>query len=142
MQTGAPLISTQISRASAAVLAGCGLALLFGSDVILPSLVPAFPASAAWLGQLLAAAWLALAALNWLSQSALMGGIYSRPIVLANAAFYFIAAMVLFKVVTKRDATAALWIAFAIAAIFALIYGLLLFRGPIERDFEAHRRAS
>lgn len=135
------LISTQISRASAGLLLVGGLTLLFAPDIVLPRLIPAFPAAAAWLGQLLAAAWLALAALNWLSQSTLLGGIYARPVVLANAAFYFIAAMVLFKVVTRHDASAALWFVLVPVVLFAGIYGWLLFRGPIERDFEIHRRA-
>lgn len=118
-----------------------GLALLFASDVILPRLIPTLPAAGAWLGQLLAAAWLALAALNWLSQSVMLGGIYGRSVVLANAALYFIAATVLLKIVTRPDAPAALWLVFVLAAIFAGIYGWLLFRGPIERDFEIHRRS-
>ena len=117
-----------------------GLALLFASDAILPRLVPDFPAAAVWLGQLLAAALLALAALNWLSQSALLGGIYGRPVVLANAAFYFIAATVLVKVITRHDASTALRLVFLLVVLFAAMYGWLLFRGPIDSDFEIHRR--
>ncbi|HEU0076918.1 MAG TPA: hypothetical protein VFQ76_04665, partial [Longimicrobiaceae bacterium] len=91
------MFSTQVSRASAGLLLAGGLALLFAPDVVLPRLVPGFPAGGVWLGQLLAAAWLALAALNWLSRAALLGGIYGRPVVLCNAAFYFIAALVLLR---------------------------------------------
>ena len=118
-----------------------GLALLFASDVILPRLIPVLPAEAAWLGQLLAAAWLALAALNWLSQSALLGGIYGRPVVATNAVLYFIMAMVLLKIIARRDAPAALWLIVVPVVLFAGIYGWLLYRGPIERDFEIHRRS-
>jgi hypothetical protein len=135
------LISTQISRASAAFLLLSGLTLLFASDALLPRLIPTFPPSAAWLGQLLAAAWLALAALNWLSQSSLLGGIYARSVVMANAVCYFIAATVLLKVVMRQAAPAALWILFVPVALFAGIYTWLLFRGPIERDFQMQRRA-
>jgi hypothetical protein len=134
------VISTQIARASAALLVVSALPLLFAPDAILPHLIPTFPASGIWLGQLLAAALLGLAALNWLSQSALLGGIYSRPVVLANAAFYFISTMVLLKVV-MRDAPAALWIAFVVMAVFACTYGLLLFRGPLESDFKTQQRS-
>ena len=118
-----------------------GLALLFASDVILPHLVPAFPAAGAWLGQLVGAAWLAVAALDWLSRSALLGGIYGRPVVLTNAMLYFIAAMVLLKVVTRRDAPGALWVLIVPIVLFAAIYCWLLFRGPLERDFDIHRRS-
>ncbi len=118
-----------------------GLALLFAPDVILPRLIPAFPAGGVWLGQLLAAAWLAVAALNWLSRATLQGGIYGRPVVLTNAALYFIATMALVKVVARGDAPAALWFLFVPAASLAGMYCWLLFRGPFERDFASHRQA-
>ena len=135
------MISTLVSRASAGVLLLGGVAFLFASDVILPRLTPAFPAAGAWLGQLLAAAWLAVAALNWLSRWLLLGGIYGRPVVLANAVLYFIAATVLLKIVTRGEVHAALWLLVAVAVLFAGIYGWLLFRGPLARDFEIHRRS-
>lgn len=52
-----------------------------------------------------------------------------------------IAAMVLLKVVTRHDVSAALWFVLIPVVLFAGIYGWLLFRGPIDRDFEIHRRA-
>jgi hypothetical protein len=84
------MISSLVSRASAAILLLGGVTLLFAPDVVLPALVPAFPPAAMWLGQLLAAAWLGVAALNWLQRGALLGGIYGRSVVLANVALYFI----------------------------------------------------
>lgn len=135
------MISTQIARASAGLLLLGGLALLFAADVILPRLVPGFPPAGAWLGQLLAAAWLGLGALNWLSRATLLGGIYGRPVVMANAVLYFVAATVLAKIVVRRDAPPALWGLVVPIAIFAGVYGWLLFRGPLERDLETHHRA-
>jgi hypothetical protein len=133
-------ISTQISRASAAVLLLGGITFLFAPDVVLPRLIPAFPAAGAWVGQLLAAAWLGVAALNWLSRSALLGGIYGRPVVLTNAVLYFVAAMVLLKLVTQSRVPVGVWLLVLPAGVFAAIYTWLLFRGPLERDFEIHRR--
>lgn len=143
VQAGAKaiVISTLLSRMSAALLALGGLALLFASDVILPRLVPAFPVSGAWLGQLLAAAWLSLAALNWLSQTLLLGGIYSRSVVLANAVHYVIAALVVLKIVTRANTPVAVWLLVVPAVLFAGVYGWLLMRGPIERDIEIFRRS-
>jgi len=128
------VISTQISRVSAVFLAVCGVVLLFASDEILPRLIPAFPASGAWVGQTVAAGWIGVAALNWLSQSALLGGIYGRPLVATNATLYFITATVLLKVVARGDAHVAVWLLFVPVVILASIYVWLLFRGPIERD--------
>ena len=129
------LISTHVSRASALYLAAGGLVLLFAADVVLPRLIPGFPAAGAWLGQLLGAAWLAVAALDWLNQGALLGGIYNRPVVLTNLALHFVTATVLLKIVARGDAPAALRAAAVAAALFACIYGWLLLRGPAARDF-------
>ena len=115
--------------------------LLFAADVVIPRLVPGFPASGAWLGQLLAAALLALAALDWLGRSQLLGGIYGRPIVFANSTFYFVGAMVAIRE-ASRSGGAAPWAAAVALTTFAVVYGWLLLRGPIERDFQASRRAT
>jgi hypothetical protein len=135
------VIATRISQASALVLLAGGVALLFASDAILPRLVPAFPPAGAWLGQLLAAAWLGVAALNWLSRSALLGGIYGRPVVACNAALYFVAATALLDVAAAPGAAAALRALFAAAALLAAAYFWLLLRGPFERDLARHRGA-
>lgn len=126
---------------SAVFLAICGIALLFASDAILPRLIPTFPDGGAWLGQAIAAGWLAAATLNWLSQSALLGGIYGRPVVVANAALYFITSSVLLKVVLRGGAHIAVWLSFGAVVILAGTYAWLLFRGPVERDFESFRAA-
>lgn len=133
------MISTHVSRASAVVLAVGGLALLFASDAILPRLVPGFPPSGAWLGQLLAAAWLAVAAMNWVGRSALIGGIYARAQVSANAVLYFVGAASVLKATARPAAPAALWILLVVHGAFAVVYAWLLFRGPLERDLQAYR---
>ena len=138
---GTSLISTQIARASTAVLIVGGLLLLFAADAILPRLIPTFPAAGAWLGQLLGASWLAVAALNWLSRRQLIGGIYGRPVVMANAALFFIAALVILKIIAQPQTPMSVWFVFAPAVLFAAIYGWLMFRGPFERDLQSYRGA-
>lgn len=122
-----------ISRVSALVLLACGAAMLFAPDVVLPRLAPGYPPSALWLGQLLGAAWLGFAALDWLSQGAVLGGIYGRPVVMGNAALHFMSAMVLLK--------AGLFLVALPAAALAAVYCLLLFRGPLAGDLPGDRRA-
>jgi hypothetical protein len=135
------VISTLVSRASAALLLVGGLVLLFASDVVLPRIVPGFPAAGAWLGQLLAAAWLAVAALDWLSQRTLLGGIYGRPVVLTNTVLFFISAMVLLRAAARPDAPDALWLLAVPIGLLAGVHGWLLFRGPFERDLASQRRS-
>ena len=132
--------STLISRASAGLLLVGGLGLLFAPDVILPRLIPGYPETGLWLGQLLGAAWLALAELNWLSRTNLLGGIYGRSVVLPNAAFYFIATMVLIKAVSAPSMPVWLWIVAIPTALMAGMYSWLLFRGPMTRDIEMRPR--
>ncbi len=133
------MISSLISRSSAGFLALGGLLLLFAPDEILPRVVPDFPASASWLGQLIAAGWLALAILNWASRSSLLGGIYGRPVVLANALFYFIGATTLSRIVPAHPQTVALYVIAVPIVLFAALYAWLLFRGPIGSDFARAR---
>ena len=124
------MTTVHISRASAVLLAAAGSALLFAADDILPRLLDAFPSDAAWLGQLLGAAWLAIAALNWLSRGARLGGIYGRPVVLTNVAVYFISAMVLLRIALRPDRSGIVVALAIVSSALAVTYGWLLFRDP------------
>jgi hypothetical protein len=126
------VISSLVSRVSAALLSLAGLALLFASDVVLPAVVPGLPPAAAWLGQLLAAAWLGVAALNWLQRAAVLGGIYGRPIVIANLALYFVSALSLLRALLRTGTPSALWLVLVPSAVLAAVYGALLLRGPFD----------
>jgi hypothetical protein len=126
------VISATLSRASALLLLLGGLALLFAPDVIVPALIPGFPPEAAWLGQLLAAAWLGLAALNWLQRHALLGGIYGRAVVAANSALYLVSALSLVRALFDGTAPRAAWIICAPALVLAAAYCALLLRGPFD----------
>ena len=126
---------------SAAVLFVSGITLLFASDIVLPRLVPGYPESAGWLGQLLGAAWLGVAELNWLNRSTLLGGIYGRPVVAANMALYFVSALVLVSAAGRAGFSSVLWPLTTATAVLAIAYTVLLFRGPSAGDLSA-RRAS
>lgn len=79
--------------ASAAAYALLGLAALFAPQELAWRL--GAPALSALLLQLLAAAYLALAALDWIGRRAIYGGIYGRGIVMANFTHGFVAASVM-----------------------------------------------
>jgi len=87
---------------------------------------------ALWLGQLLGAAWLGLAALNWINRRLILGGVFGRPIVLANAVPYFISAMVLIRAAIHQPQASVELMAIATITL-AVAYGALLFRGPFDR---------
>lgn len=124
------MFSSVVSQISALVLFISGLVLLFAPDVVLPAMISGFPASGVWLGQMLAAAWFGVAALNWLQRRVVLGGIYGRPTVLANAALYFISALSLLRVLLGHGVSPLLWFVVVVAAALAVTYGALLLRGP------------
>ena len=127
------MISSLLSRTSATVLLLGGVALLFASDVLLPALVPGFPPAAAWLGQLLGAAWLGVAVLNWLQRAVVLGGIYGRPVVFANLTLYFVSALSLLRGLLGGGVPRVLWLLLAALAGLAVSYGALLLRGPFDQ---------
>jgi len=126
------VISSLLGRVSAGVLLVSGAALLFAPDVLLPALIHGFPREARWLGQLLAAAWLGIAALNWLQRHALLGGIYGRPVVMANAALYFVSALSLLRALAEGGSAPGLWFACVLSSLLAAAYVTLLLRGPFD----------
>ena len=126
------MISAFVSRASALWLGIAGFALLFAPDAVLPRLVAGYPSSGLWLGQLLGAAWLGLAALNWINRRLVLGGVFARPIVFANAIHYFISAMVLLRAVIREPEVSVELMAIP-AITLAVAYGALLFRGPFDQ---------
>ena len=69
---------------SAAVYAAPGLALLFAPVEALRAAGLALSPAGAWLAGMLGAALLAFAVLHWYQRQTLLGGIYGRPLLLAN----------------------------------------------------------
>lgn len=130
------MTSRTISGASAIILCVGGTLLLFAPDVLLRRIVPGFPDAALWVGQLVGAGWLAVAALDWLSRSAVLGGIYGRPVVLANIALHFISSLTLVEAATHEGASSGLWLLATPFAILASVYGWLLLHGPTEREMQ------
>ncbi len=128
------MISAYITRVSAILLLLAGLALLFAADAILPVMIVSYPPSGHWLGQILGAGLLGLASFNYFNRSALIGGIYGRAVVASNMTFYFVTAMVLLRHLRGDEASVSFLLLTAVAALFAGVYGWLLFRGPFKRD--------
>ena len=126
------MISSIVSRLSAAFLLCLGLALLFVPDVMLGALSPGIPPQASWLGQLLAAAWLGIASLNWMQRRTIIGGIYGRPLVATNFVVYFVSALSMARVVSVPGTAMAAWILAAPMCALAVAYGALMFRGPFD----------
>ncbi len=116
---------------SAAVLGTLGITASFVPHELLDFL-DSPPATAAVLSvQLLGAAWLALAMLDWVSRGTVIGGIYGRPLVVTNLTCFGISTIVVAKLVLQApNATLALLLcAFALPAAG---FGWYLFNPPVN----------
>lgn len=76
--------------------------------------------------QLLGASFLGLGLLDWVSRNSTVGGIYGRPLVVANFSHFLCGAMVLFRSILYEQRLLIV-IGLLIYAGFALFFGWLLF---------------
>lgn len=125
-------ISSLVTRCSAAYLLLGGVVMLFGADAVLPVVIRNFPPSGAFLGQIIAAAWLALAAINWQNRGLILGGIYGRPVVYANLMLYTVTTLGVARAAMVVGASPWLWALVGPSALFAIIYGVLMLSGPFD----------
>jgi hypothetical protein len=81
--------------------------------------------------QMVGAAFLGFGVLNWMNRSSIVGGIYSRPLVVANFGHTFAGAALLVKAVPRGNGSALGWVALGIYCVLALLFGVKFFgSGP------------
>lgn len=122
---------------SAAAMAGLGLAATFAPAEILRELETA-PTLPLRLGvQVLGALYLGFATLNWTAQGSMIGGIYNRPLVLANLLHFVTAGLALLKAALS-GASAGYWVAAVGYAVFGVCFALIMFRHPLSGRGEGY----
>jgi hypothetical protein len=84
--------------------------------------------------QVLGALYLSFAMLNWFSRSARIGGIYNRPIAVANFMHFGVVAVILIKLILAGHHSAELMGGGVAYVLFAFWFGLVLFRHPIKTE--------
>ena len=84
-----------------------------------------------WVVQILGALYFAFAMINWTAKDNVMGGIYSRPIVIGNITHFFMGTLTLIKAVSPGESPAWLWVATVIYAAMAISFTSVMFRGPV-----------
>ncbi len=116
---------------SALILGICALAATFLPQETLsllktdPSPVPVL------LTQILGALYFGFAMLNWMARGNLLGGVYGRPVVLANLFHFTIAGLALAKQVARGSSGAAIIGACVIYVAFAIAFGGVMFSSPV-----------
>ena len=127
-----------IMTASAIILGIAGIVLTFIPDEIIDYLSLEMNKILLSLMQILGALYFAFGMLNWMTKTSLIGGIYNRPIAVANFTHFLIAGLALTKgLISNPSLPYIIWIIGIIYLVFAISFGVILFRHPIsETKFE------
>lgn len=90
-------------------------------DAVLPLLI-----------QLLGAMYIAFAILDWITRHSLIGGIYNRPIALANLVHFTSGALALAKGMFATSQAAILWPLTIVYSVLAAAFAAVLFTSPVK----------
>ena len=119
--------------ASAIVLGLTGIAMTFIPDVVSTTLGAGSDKTSVLLIQVLGGLYFGFAMLNWMRKEALLGGIYNRPIVMANMSHFLVAGIAIVKaIMVDRDLHIAIWVFGFFYIVFAVLFSLILYRHPVE----------
>lgn len=116
--------------ASALIYAIGGFALLFLPHELLAHGTAAPDAASARTAQLLGAALLGMAAMNWTARGAILGGIYGRAVMNGNFCFAFISAMTTVRALFDGNASIWLWLLAASSILLAAGFAYFLYGRP------------
>lgn len=119
---------------SVAFLAAAGLAASFLPEEILRHAGSPGRTFEVLIVQSAGAAYMGFAILNWFSRGHLLGGIYGRPLVLANFLHFAVVALAVLKVLIDGERATEIIIGVAVYSIFAAGFGFVLFTHPRTPD--------
>ncbi|MEQ8361899.1 MAG: hypothetical protein RH948_03465 [Cyclobacteriaceae bacterium] len=124
-----------VMTVSSVVLGVTGIFLTFAPDIVLSNLKTNTDPVSVLLGQVIGGLYFGYGMLNWMTKESLIGGIYNRPIVVANLTHFLIAGLAICKSLTSNQALPkALWAAGAVYVALGLFFVIILFRHPIKED--------
>ncbi|WP_057939238.1 hypothetical protein [Algoriphagus resistens] len=121
-----------IMTVSALLMYLSGIVLTFAPDMVLGYFNLDFNPITQFLIQILGALYFGFGMLNWMSKGRAIGGIYNRPVCIANLSHFLIAGLALLKGLTSNpELPKAIWVIVAIYTTFGIAFGVILFRDPI-----------
>ena len=110
------------------VLGLTGIFALFAPDVLLVMLDVPMANPLSVLIQLMGALYFSMALMNWTAKDSAIGGIYARPVSLANFAHFFVGTLLLAKYVLSSGFNVSILLMLVMYAIFASLFYWLVFR--------------
>ena len=82
--------------------------------------------------QLLGALYFSFALLNWMAKGTIIGGIYNKPVSIANLTHFVIGGLALIKLLlSNHDLPYPIWILAGIYAVFAVLFGVIFSKNPV-----------
>lgn len=126
--------SKLVMTGAAIVLGLAGITCLFVPEEVLKLYDPAAEHVQALLVQLLGAGFLGFAALDWTCRQYLLGGIYGRPVVMANQTHFVIGSFLIIRAVVRQPDNIVLWCTLGGYALFAIALSVILYGPPPRKD--------
>jgi hypothetical protein len=118
---------------TALVLGVTGIFLTFAPDLALSLLLIDIVPTTMLFVQILGGLYFSYAMLNWMTKESLIGGIYNRPVAVANLTHFIIAGLALVKgLLAHPELSKALWMAGGIYTVLGVLFTIILFRHPVK----------
>ncbi|MDA3859952.1 MAG: hypothetical protein PF445_01885 [Melioribacteraceae bacterium] len=85
--------------------------------------------------QILGALYFSFAMLNWMTKASFIGGVYNRPIVIANLTHFMIGSITLVKhIISSENLSVIFVILTTLYSLLTILFGRILFRHPGEEN--------
>ena len=122
-------MNTKLLMTSSALILGlAGVFALFAPDVLLSTEGAAVTGTLSVMIQLMGALYFSFALMNWTAKDSLIGGIYARPVSLANFSHFFAGALLLLKHQLSNEMNLSTLAALIVYAVYAACFYWLVFR--------------
>ena len=120
---------------NATILALIGISLIFLPKEILQYFELSASDTLVLLMQITGSLYFAFAMLNWMSKGSIIGGIYGRPIAIANLTHFVIAGLSLIKgIMANSGLSYVIWSIAIVYSIFAILFGIVAFKHPVSKN--------
>ncbi len=117
---------------STIILGNIGIILTFMPEEILKLLYLVITKELQLIFQILGAFYFSFAILNWMTKSNLIGGIYGKPVVIANLAHFSIVSIALIKeIIANPNSPTLIWAMTLVYTFFAICFGIIVNRHPV-----------
>ena len=126
-----------LMRTSSLLLGLAGVFALFAPDVLMAMVGVPMANPLSVLIQLLGALYFSMALMNWTAKDSAIGGVYARPVSLANFGHFFIGALLLIRYQLSSEFNLLIVLVLVVYGIFATLFYWLVFRAtgiPVDKS--------